>query len=271
MPDNILSRDFNLLHLRLQKRLNRLCQNGNAADIHDYRSVYMQMEAFCMWCMGFMKEPDGTKLERWLSKQKTLYKKTGKIRTVQLMLKAGGKLDIWHEIPHIEAELKHSRKVLIKEFASLLKKSRKSSSHKILKIFTQYDTYPESLLVENILQFIEGNRRKAMEKLKFEPDIPWHEARLLIRTNYYLIKLTKLPDKDFSDDMFLGDKKLIKDLGVWHEWLVFHQYLVDKGVSTLHIITLLKNNIRSLEKTIIITIHLEEKNYRQETGRDLLL
>jgi hypothetical protein len=255
MPDNILSWDFYLLHLQLQKRLNWLCQNGNAADIHDYRRVYMQMEAFCMWCKGFIKEPDGTKLERWLSKQKTLYKKTGKIRTVQLILKAGGKLNIWHEIPHVKAELKHSRKVLIKEFASLLKKSRKSSSNKILKILKQYDTFPESLLVENILQFIDGNRRKAIEKLKLAPDIPWHEARLLIRTNFYLIKLIKLPDKDFSDNTFLDEKKLIKDLGMWHEWLVFNQYLAKNGVSTPHIISLLKNNIRAVENTIMNTIH----------------
>ena len=246
----MISESFIKLHGQIHHQLKLVRRRGRGKDLHAFRIACKELDAFRQWCSCFMSPGDAALLDRWFYRIRPLYKRIGKLRAAKLMLKMGSELGFSEKMPETEISLLKTVESAQEHLKAFLKWFRLLPVKKLTKIFQQYDSLPDSLLLAERNKLVQRHHDEALEALCSEPGDHWHDARRLLRLNHFLMQL---PAKDLPVvEPGLSEKwaVLAEDLGNWHDRLELLRYLQKQGVQRASVIDALNMQIADYEEII---------------------
>ncbi len=201
-------------------------QAGQLVDeqaIHDFRVAVKEIEAFHKPLNSLASDEQQKMLSRWDHRLQKIYKPAGKYRNGRIIHKLGHRSGIWDLLPQAEVHL------LVKNESRLLAFKHELHTYRFpqlaeIKVFIQSVTHH---LDTAINQTIRDNYAQALPLLTRPSGIHWHEARGLIKNNYFLLQAqSQCSQCVINNESLILTGILEKELGNWHDWILLHQYVM---------------------------------------------
>ncbi len=231
----------------------------NSEAIHDFRVAYKQLDSIVAFLNYSLTDKDISSIQNWLQQLNTIYRKGGKARNYNVVLKIGTQLKIWEILPKTEIELLAKSKIHQEAFYQAVnnfKLPRKQIITAQIKQLEQNKNTPSL-----ITSFIDQNIHHAILILEQNPSEEWHKARKLIKHSFLLLEgLKNNKPLLFSDQLQILCGILEHDLGKWHDYIVFTKVLQKLSIETDQlfedIFTLVKNETEQYQQKISVRIPL---------------
>jgi CHAD domain-containing protein len=225
MSKAVVSQGFVRNSTRIRMQMAKLRKEVTFKNLHNLRVSVKKMDALLVWYLCFMEPADALQLTNWFAKLRPLYKKVGKIRSLQIILKDGAKLKIWDDCPQLGEGLQLQAQTRNDKLRLFLKKYRFPTIGKLAVLLEKYDQLPASRLYLARYGLLVRQQNEATAILSMPANEHWHAARRLLKLNYYVAKTSKIDKADFSPSIVALWSDLGELLGKWHDWQCFVQLL----------------------------------------------
>lgn len=253
MSKKIVSQGFALRCERVHLHIKKVRKHGTHGNLHDLRVAIKQMDALYLWYLCFLEAPDAQYLTDWFDKLRPLYKKAGRLRTAQLLLKNGEKTGVWDVYPQAGAELRNNVVVMASKLTAFLKKYRFPSGNRVVQTLEKYNGMPAARLAEVRLALAYRHQQEALDFLETPPGELWHAARRFFKANYLLMQPFAGVKGNVLPYVVGQWADIEEDLGKWHDWTGLAGYL-QPLIGDLETARLVGSKIRFYEQAVALKI-----------------
>lgn len=258
MSKALVSQGFVRNSTRIRQQLAKLRKEVTFKNLHNLRVSVKKMDALLVWYLCFMEPADALLLTNWFAKLRPLYKKVGKIRSLQIILKDGAKLKVWDNCPQLGEELQFQAQTRNDKLKSFLKKYRFPSVGKLAVLLEKYDQLPATRLHLARYGLLVRQQNEAVAILSMPANDHWHAARRLLKLNYYVAKSAPSASVDVPSNIVLLWSDMGDLLGRWHDWQCF-QSLIEPMEGMQEIKASIQNQVAFCEQTIGIKTEMLDK------------
>ena len=242
---------FTVLEKELRVYVKASRKGISIGNLHDLRVAYKKMDTLMIWALTLMSPADAALFSSWFAKLKSLYKKAGKVRTAQLMLRTGAKNGLWEISPNVEKHLLEKLEKHTQVYSSYVDKFRFPSSKKVYNAIVRYDSLTSFKLNACRRDLIACQLYEARVSLASASGEHWHYARRLLKSSVYLMTIgKKVGDRVFSISELENWSRLEAVLGKWHDWEMLHRFLVLQPDMEVQTLAFVRKRIDELETEV---------------------
>jgi CHAD domain-containing protein len=221
MAQQLASQLFLVQSNRIRRQLGKLRKHASPLNLHRIRVAVKKMDTLVVCYICFLQPAHAEVFANWFAKLRPLYKKVGRIRSLQLFLLSGERIGLWDKQPDAKTFLSDELHRKSEQLGGFLRTFRYPSHRKLTAVLEKYNSYhaPHLGLIAQDLTI--RQQREAMAILSLPPNEQWHAARRLLKSNYLLSRMLSSANIPFDAAMETVWAQLGESIGEWHDWQTF--------------------------------------------------
>jgi hypothetical protein len=221
MAQQLVSQLFLHQANRIRQLLGKLRKHASPLNVHKIRVAVKKMDTLVVWYICFLQPAHAEVFANWFAKLRPLYKKVGRLRSLQLFLLSAETIGLWDKQPNSKVFLSEELHRKSEKLGGFLRAFRYPSHRKVTAVFEKYNAYNAPRLGLIAQELTIRQQREAMAILSLPPNEQWHAARRLLKSNFLLSRMLSSAKIPFDATMEPVWAQLGECIGEWHDWQVF--------------------------------------------------